>query len=560
MQNNPLKFFAPPIFPEDEEKTRAAGFINVIVLSNIPILMLFIIVRTATGEGELFGPANIILTTIITILTIVWFLMRAGQVVLAGYVHVTTIWLASTMIALLGSGISGTTFTSYFVVMLMAGLLLGWRPAIGYTLISILAAFWLSNQETVGTAIEGTVLFIFGAVFLYLIINTLQNAVKRAKANATDLRISNQQLMELRDDLELRVEERTAALGKRAAQLQTIAELSQTIAQVQNPNEIFPTAATLISERFGFYHVGVFLVDSHGEFAILQAANSEGGKRMLERGHRLMFGTGVVGFAAETGKPRIALDVGTDAVFFNNPDLPETRSEVALPLISGDKTIGVLDVQSTEAGAFTEDDLQTLNILSNQVAIALENARLLSEARGSATQVQEVYNEFVRTEWSRTAKNAEQAGFRYNTGRIEMMETPLQEADIVSAVQTGKLVTNQTNGSEEKRSTVAVPVKLRGEVIGVMQIESADPSRIWRENELSLMEAVAERAALAMENARLFQDARRRAAKEKMISEATSRISGSLNIENILQTTASELERVLGGSEVLIQFKSKESL
>ena len=559
MQNKPLNFFAPPIFPEDEEKTRAAGYINVIVLSNIPILVLFIIVRTATGEGELFGPANMILTTIITILTIVWSLMRAGHVVLAGYVHVTTIWLASTMIALIGGGISGTTFTSYFVVMLMAGLLLGWRPAIGYTLISILAAFWLSNQETAGTAIEGTVLFIFGAIFLYLIINSLQNAVKRAKANATELRISNEQLMDLRDDLELRVQERTAALGKRAAQLQTIAELSQTIAQVQNPNEIFPTAATLISERFGFYHVGIFLIDHAREFAVLQATNSEGGKRMLERGHRLMLGIGVVGFAAETGKPRIALDAGADAVFFNNPDLPETRSEVALPLMSGDRAIGVLDVQSAEAEAFTEDNLQTLNILANQVAIALENARLLTEARASAIQVQEVYNEFVRTEWSRTAKNAEQAGFRYNIGRIEMLEAPLQDAGISSAVQTGKLVSNPANESEERRATVAVPVKLRGEVVGVLQIESTDSSRIWRENELSLMEAVAERAALAMENARLFQDARRRAAKEKLISEATSRISGSLNIENILQTTASELERVLGGSEVLIQFKSKDS-
>jgi len=386
------------------------------------------------------------------------------------------------------------------------------------------------------------------------------------RARLKEVQDINRALEALTDNLEDRVKERTAELDQlnrlttgRAAQLQTIAELSQTIAKVQDPNEIFPTAATLISERFGFYHVGIFLINHAREFAVLQATNSEGGKRMLERGHRLTLGTGVVGFAAETGKARIALDVGVDAVFFNNPDLPETRSEVALPLMSGDKAIGVLDVQSAEAEAFTEDNLQTLNILANQVAIALENARLLSEARASATQVREVYNEFVRTEWSRTAKNAEQAGFRYNVGRIEMLEAPLQDAGISSAVETGKLVTNQTNGSEEKRATVAVPVKLRGEVIGVLQIESMDSSRTWRENELSLMEAVAERAALAMENARLFQDARRRAAKEKLISEATSRISGSLNIENILQTTAGELERVLGGSEVLIQFKGRDS-
>lgn len=280
---------------------------------------------------------------------------------------------------------------------------------------------------------------------------------------------------------------------------------------------------------------------------------------MLERRHRLLLGTGVVGFAAQTGKPRIALDVGTDAVFFNNPDLPETRSEVALPLRSGEKTIGVLDVQSTVQGAFTEEDLQVLTVLANQVSIALENARLLSDARASAIQVQEVYNEFVRTEWSRTTTNMDQAGFRYNTGRIELLESPLDGLDIETAVRTGKAAVLREDDRDIRRSVAAVPVKLRGEVIGIMRVESTDASRKWREEELSLMEAVAERAALAMENARLFQDARRRAAKERLISEATSRISGSMNIENILQTTASELERVLGGSEVVIQFGSRES-
>jgi len=140
-----------------------------------------------------------------------------------------------------------------------------------------------------------------------------------------------------------------------------------------------------------------------------------------------------------------------------------------------------------------------------------------------------------------------------------MLEKGLNSPEVVSAVKTGEVTTNQTNESEEKRSTVVIPVKLRGEVIGVLNIESNDPSRTWQSDEVSLIEAVAERAAFAMENARLFQDARRRAAKERLISEATSKISGALNLENILQITAQELEHVLGGSEVLIQFQNKES-
>ena len=373
------------------------------------------------------------------------------------------------------------------------------------------------------------------------------------------------QLESLNEILEQRVQERTVELEKvneqtshRATRLLAITELSEAIAQLQDLNEIFLAATDLIHQRFGFYHVGIFLVDSDRVYAFLQAANSEGGKRMLERNHRLKLGIGVVGFAAQTGQPRIALDVGTDAVFFDNPDLPDTRSEAALPMKSRGETIGVLDVQSTEAGAFSNEDLQVLTALANQVAIALENARLLTETRAALTQVQEVYNEFTRVEWSRTVSQAEQSGFRYQTGRIEMMEDSLHTDEVISAIQNGEAVASPQNGSKESHSTVAVPVKLRGEVIGVLHIESSDPDKKWQEDEVSLVEAVAERAAFAMENARLFQDARRRAAKESMISEATGRISSALNIENILDTTAEELERVLGSSEILIQFNQNK--
>ena len=281
---------------------------------------------------------------------------------------------------------------------------------------------------------------------------------------------------------------------------------------------------------------------------------------MLARGHRLKLGTGVVGYAAQTGAPRIALDVGTDAVFFNNPYLPNTHSEVALPMKSRGETIGILDVQSTQTGAFTNEDLRILTTLANQVSIAFENTRLLTETRAALTQVQEVYNEFTRTEWTRAVSIAEQPGFRYNSGRIEIMEGPLHSTEVVSAVENGQIVANPANSSEEKRATLVVPVKLRGEVIGVLHIESNDPTHEWNTDEIKLIDAVAERAAVAMENARSFQDARRRAYKEQLISEASAKISSAIEFENILQTTAEELERVLGGSDVLIRLQNKEQL
>src|SRR5688572_11325172 len=449
-----------------------------------------------------------------------------------------------------------------------ASIILSVRGFVILVIISTIATFAaplysnvpITYQEQDFFRIAGTFMSIG---FILIAANIFRAQVERDRLQAA--KDVNRELTDIKTNLEQRVEERTAELdaanrqtSRRALQLQTITELSESIAQLKDLNEIFPAATRLISERFGFYHVGIFLVDLDREFAILQAANSEGGKRMLERSHRLRLGTGVVGFAAQTGQPRIALDVGTDAVFFDNPDLPSTRSEVALPLKSRGETVGVLDVQSTQAGAFSNEDLQVLTALANQVTIALENARLLTETRAALIQVQEVYNEFTRAEWSRIASRAEQRGFRYQAGHIQVLEKTLKNTEVTSAVESGDIVTKQTNGSEQKHDSIAVPVKLRGEVIGVLHIESDDPNKSWREDEISLVQAVAERAAFAMENARLFQDARRRAAKERLISEATSRISGALNIENILHTTAEELQRVFGESEVLIQFQSKE--
>jgi GAF domain-containing protein len=384
------------------------------------------------------------------------------------------------------------------------------------------------------------------------------------KRRLAELNAANRELERLTMSLEQRVNERTAEIEeaneqtmRRVSQLKAVTELSESISELHNLNEILPAVVQLISERFGFYHVGIFLIDRGQEYATLQAANSEGGKRMLERNHRLPMGVGVVGYSAQTGQARIALDVGADSIFFNNPDLPNTRSEAALPMRRRGETIGVLDVQSTEAGAFSNEDLLVLTALANQVSIALENARLLTETRAALLQVQEIYNEFTRAEWGRTVAQAEQPGFRFQIGRIERLESSLQEPEVISAVKSGKVATNQTDGAK-KQAAIAVPVKLRGEVIGILHVESHDPDKHWQEDDVSLIQAVAERAAFAMENARLFQDARRRAAKERLISEASARISSALNIENILQTTAEELERVLGGSEIVIQFQSKE--
>lgn len=448
--------------------------------------------------------------------------------------------------------IVASSFLSPWAVWLLTGLNVG---------AMVMTVRILQIPQPEGYAPVAGIVTVMGLVLIAL--TNFRNGTE--KIRLSEFQSANNELEHLTANLEQRVKDRTLEIekanqqiGRRAAQLQTITQLSETIAQVESLSELFPATTKLISEQFGFYHVGIFLLDPKKEFAVLHAANSEGGKRMLNRAHKLKLGIGVVGFAAQTGQPRIALDVGTDAVFFDNPDLPNTRSEAALPLKSRNEIIGVLDVQSTEAGAFTTEDLQVLTALANQVSIAFENTRLLTETRAALAQVQEVYNEFTRTEWSRTISAIKQPGFRYHSGRIELLEDELQLPEVMSAVKKGSSVANQVNGSKEKRPVMAVPVKLQEEVIGVLHIEADDSSKEWKEDEISLVEAVAERVAYAMENARLFQDARRRAAKEQLISQASSRIGSALNFENILRSTAEELEKALGGSEILIKFESKE--
>jgi nitrate/nitrite-specific signal transduction histidine kinase len=221
------------------------------------------------------------------------------------------------------------------------------------------------------------------------------------------------QLRDLIVGLEQRVTERTRDLERRAVQLQAAAEVGHAAASIRDLDELLPRVTHLISDRFGFYHAGVFLLDDAGEYAVLRAANSDGGRRMLDRGHRLRVGAqGIVGYVTGAGEPRIALDVGEDSIHFRNPDLPGTRSEMALPLIVGGRVLGALDVQSTEEAAFTQEDTEVLQVLADQVAVALENARLFADAQEALEATRRAFGEMSRRAWEETLRARPELGFR----------------------------------------------------------------------------------------------------------------------------------------------------
>jgi GAF domain-containing protein/HAMP domain-containing protein len=203
------------------------------------------------------------------------------------------------------------------------------------------------------------------------------------------------QLRELIGSLEQRVAERTQALARRSVQLETAAQVSEDATSILEPDALVRQVVELVREQFGYYYVGLFLVDESGEWAVLRAGSGEAGQTMLERGHKLQVGgSSMIGRCVAEGQARIALDVGEEAVRFANPLLPHTRSEMALPLVVRGQAIGALSVQSEREAAFSEEDASILQTMASQVANAIQNARqfeLLNRARAETSKrVQEL--------------------------------------------------------------------------------------------------------------------------------------------------------------------------
>jgi GAF domain-containing protein len=295
----------------------------------------------------------------------------------------------------------------------------------------------------------------------------------------------------------------------------------------------------LISDRFGFYHAGIFLLDEAGEYAVLRAASSEGGRRMLARGRKLKVGqTGFVGSVAGTGKPRIAYDmteappdlaagedipgpgrpsyraIDADTASFSAPDLPLTRSEMALPLNIHDRVIGVLDVQSTQVAAFSDEHKAVLQILADQVALAIENARLLEEAQKRLQEVDVLLGRHGREGWRRLAAERPRWGYAYDG------------VDIVSPDPD-----RATETDTEPQLTV--PLQVRGAAIGHLDLDLADQP--ITPDATALAQAVAEQASLALENARLFQAAQRSLRQAEALYRTGQAIGAATSIEEVGQ-------------------------
>ncbi|MBA3531403.1 MAG: GAF domain-containing protein, partial [Ardenticatenales bacterium] len=364
--------------------------------------------------------------------------------------------------------------------------------------------------------------------------------------------------------LEQQVAQRMRELERRATQISTVAEVARVVTSLLDPEQLIAQVVDLIQERFGFYYVGLFLLDENGEYAVLSQGSGEAGRLMKERAHRLQVGgQSMVGWVSANKRARIALDVGEESVHFANPLLPGTHSEVALPLHIGGQIRGVLDVQSTEVAAFDESDVAVLQNMTDQVAVALENARLYTA----------VQQELVERRQAEAALLAQKQLFENlvaiarATVERPALEDTLQNALVVTTTLTGAkqgsiflvdeegVVTHSILGRTTERgeqssivgkvmksglagwvirerqpalisdtyedqrwlllpdapfmvrSALAVPVMSGGSLVGVLTLQHEAPHHFNLEH-LSLMQAAADQMALALRNAQMYEEQR----------------------------------------------------
>ncbi len=325
--------------------------------------------------------------------------------------------------------------------------------------------------------------------------------------------------------------------------------MSRAVSSILEVDDLISQVVDLIRQRFGLYYVGLFMVDETRQWAVLRAGTGQAGQTMLERGHRIRVGEGMIGWSIANAESRSAAAAEEDMVRRATAELPDTRSEAALPLRSRGQVLGAFTVQDDETGAFDVETLRVLQTMADQVAIALDNARLLAQSQAALEAERRAHGEITRAAWDQIIRTRVNPGYRCTSKEEVRPSTRQWTEDMKAAQQGGQLVQDEDNA-------IALPVKIRDQVTGVVRLRKPDDSGGWTASELELVQTLAERLGDAMESARLYQDTQRRAAREQLARQITDRMRRAQDMEALIQITVQEMAAALGASHTFVQLSA----
>ncbi len=555
------QWLAPPIF-EDEEKTRVARLVNIILLAILAIMVLTVFLVAGLASSE-FGITLAAAAVVAFIITGLRFLARRGNVQIVSTILTTTFLILVTLSIFGYRGVRDLTITGYFIVIALAALLLGGRAVIVFGFLCVTAtvgAYLAEIGHLIPVPMEAitppfqliALLVVMGLMSLLLrfVVRSIAQGNEYIRRNARALAEANRELETSRNALQAR----TKDLETRNRQARASAEIGHAATSILESAKLIRQVVNLICERFDLYYVGLFMADDAGEWAVLQAGTGEAGQKMLARGHKIKIGSGMIGWSIANAQARIALEAGEDTIRLATAELPETRSEAALPLRSRGKVIGALSVQSAQPSAFDPDTIAMLQTMADQVAVALDNARLFAQSQQALEAARRAYGELSQKAWTELLQARPDMGYRSDESSVTGAGG-IWRPEMEQAVQEKRAV--QSDHASDQHS-LAVPIRLGDNVIGVLDTCKPSQAGMWTPEEIAILEELAGQLGLALESARLYQDTQRRAAREKLTSQATARMRETLDIDLVLQTAARQVGQALGAHEVNIRLTTAE--
>jgi GAF domain-containing protein len=374
---------------------------------------------------------------------------------------------------------------------------------------------------------------------LNLLIREFDSLLDRVKATITAL-------LKDRSNLENEIILRTRALDRKSSQLQSAAHIARQVAMIQEIKKLLEEVVKLICEQFDYYYTGIYFLDTKSEYIVLQAGTGELGEKLLENGHKLPISSGgVVNYLVINKRPRL-INNPRDIISAENEEFPLTRSRMMVPLLVRDEVIGILDLHSTDPDGFKADDPETLQTIADQLAVTIDNARLLSESRLIIQQLEAISSERTRWAWTDYLRK-QQKGYEYTLLGVKPI------------IGNGKA--RETKTEKDTHGKLEIPVSLRGQQIGKIVLTRKGQQSKWTDKERELADEISSQVGLALENARLFDETSRRAERERMVVEITSKIRSTTDPQAMIQTALDELKDALGVTNVeLIPHKASSSL